>query len=208
MALESSFFRQVMGRFATGVTIVTTYSHGSLVGLTVNSFCSVSLEPPLVLVCIDLNSSALPHFRQSGSFAVNILSAQQEQLSRCFATSSKERYEHFCYASYYLTATGSPVIDGVLAFIDARIVAEYPGGDHAIFVGQVEAMGIGNQVAFRDNTDEQRSTLTDHDGRAATNDEAENLTYYRGQYRHLAPDYQKPSLANYDEQGYIIIGSY
>lgn len=204
MALENSFFRQVMGRFATGVTIVTTCSHGSLIGLTVNSFCSVSLDPPLVLVCIDLNSSTLPHFRQSGSFVVNILSDQQEQLSRCFATSSRERYEHFCYASYRHAATGSPVIDGVLAFIDARIVAEYPGGDHAIFVGQVEAMGIGNQVAFRDNTDKQRSTLTDYDGRVATDDGIENLTYYRGQYRHLAPEYQRPSLADYDEQSYVI----
>jgi flavin reductase (DIM6/NTAB) family NADH-FMN oxidoreductase RutF len=72
MALDCSFFRQVMGRFATGVTIVTTCSHGGLVGLTVNSLCSVLLDPLLVLVGIDLNSNTLPHFRQSGSFVVNI----------------------------------------------------------------------------------------------------------------------------------------
>jgi len=84
MAIEKNFFRQVMGRFATGVTVVTTCVRENLVGLTVNSFCSVSLDPPLVLVCIDLNSSTLPYFRESGSFVVNILSDQQEHLSRCF----------------------------------------------------------------------------------------------------------------------------
>jgi flavin reductase (DIM6/NTAB) family NADH-FMN oxidoreductase RutF len=134
-----------------------------------------------------------------------MLSDQQEQLARCFATSSEERYEHFCYASYRHAATGSPVIGGVLAFIDARIVAEYPGGDHAIFVGQVEAMGIGNQVAFRDTTDEQHSTLTDYEDRAATVNGVESLTYYRGQYRHLAPDYQRPGLAAQTKQSHVII---
>src|SRR6266581_6640630 len=136
MAIEKGFFRQVMGQFATGVTVVTTCGQGKPAGITVNAFCSVSLDPPLVLVCIDLISTTLPCIRESGTFVVNILTNQQEHLSRCFATSSEERYEHFCHAGYHLAATGSPVIDGLLAFIDARIVAEYPGGDHAIFVGQ------------------------------------------------------------------------
>jgi len=205
MALESSFSPSGDGPICNGGTIVTTCSHGGLIGLTVSSFCSASLDPPLVLVCIDLNSSALAHFRQSGSFVVNILSDQQEQLSCCFATSSEGCYEHFCYASSRHAATGSPVIDDMLAFIDARIVAEYPGADHAIFAGQVEAVGMGNQVAFRDNTDEQLSTLTDYDVRAAIVNGVENLTYYRGQYRHLAPDYQRPSLADHDEQSHVII---
>lgn len=148
-----------MGRFATGVTVVTTRSHKGLAGITVNSFCSVSLDPPLVLARIDLNSGTLQYFRESGSFVVNILKEQPEHLSRCFATSLQERYEHFGRVSYHFAATDSSVIDDVLAFIDARIVREYPGGDHVIFVGQVKAMGVGSQVAFADNTDEQRSNL-------------------------------------------------
>jgi flavin reductase (DIM6/NTAB) family NADH-FMN oxidoreductase RutF len=120
MALENSFFRQVMRRFATGVAVVTTCSHSGLIGLIVNSFSSVSLDPPLLLVGIDLNSNTLPHFRQSGSFVVNIPSDQQEQLSRCFATSSKEeRYEHFCYASYRHAAAGSPSLTVYLPYRQA-----------------------------------------------------------------------------------------
>jgi len=201
MAIETDFFRQVMGQFATGVTVVTTCNQGTLAGLTVNAFCSVSLEPPLVLICVDLTSNTLPHIRESDTFVVNILTNQQEHLSRCFATSSEERYEHFCHASYHLAATGSPVIDGLLAFIDARIVAEYPGGDHAIFVGQVEAMGTGGQVAFADEADKRHCTLTECDGNAPTDDRVP-LAYYRGQYRHLARDYRKPSLAAYYDEDF------
>ena len=207
MAIEENFFRQVMGRFATGVTVVTTRIRENLVGLTVNSFCSASLDPPLVLVCIDLNSSTLPYFRESGSFVVNILSDQQEHLSRCFATPSRDRYEHFCHTGYHLAATGAPVVDGVLAFIDARIVGEYPGGDHVIFVGQVEAMGVSSQAVLTDHTDEQRPNLATYNGNAAIDDQAEPLVYYCGQYRHLARDYQKPSLPPYYiERSYIKVG--
>jgi flavin reductase (DIM6/NTAB) family NADH-FMN oxidoreductase RutF len=193
MAIEKDFFRQVMGRFMTGVTIVTTHDNGEPVGLTVNAFASVSLHPPLVLICIDLYSSVLPALRASRVFAVNILNAQQENLSRCFATSSTERYEHFCYADYYTAATGAPVLDGVLAFIDARIVAEYPGGDHMIFLGQVEAVGAAGQIAFSDDANLEQATILGH-AVTITNEEDLPLGYYRGQYRHLAPDYRKPSL--------------
>lgn len=206
MTIAKPHFRQVMGRFATGVTVVTTCVHDSLVGLTVNSFCSVSLEPPLVLVCIDLNSHTLPYFRESGSFVVNVLSDQQEYLSRCFATPSQDRYEHFCHANYHLTAAGSPVIDGVLAFIDARVVAEYPGGDHIIFVGQVESMGVGSQGAFTESADEQCSNSSPFNGEVATGDQVEPLAYYRGQYCRLTYDSQKSSLATYYDEHYVKVG--
>src|SRR5207245_6992630 len=130
----------VMGQFATGVTVVTTRSHEGLAGLTVNSFTSVSLDPPLVLICVDLNSMVLPFIRESGIFAVNILTNEQEALSRCFATSSEERYENFCHANYLVATTGSPILDGALAFIDSHIVAEYPGRAHMIFLDQIVAM--------------------------------------------------------------------
>ena len=195
MAIEKDFFRQVMGRFATGVTVVTTRSDKGLSGLTVNSFCSVSLDPPLVLVCVDLSSHTLSYIRESGIFAVNILTDQQEEFSRCFATSSEERYTYFCHASFHVAATGAPILDGSLAFIDTRVVAEYPGGDHVIFLGQVEAMGVGGLVAFTGEAGVERSDLLSNNGNIAIEDKAAPLAYYRGQYRHLARDYQRPSLA-------------
>jgi flavin reductase (DIM6/NTAB) family NADH-FMN oxidoreductase RutF len=193
MAIEKDFFRQVAGQFATGVTVVTTCSQGKPAGITVNAFCSVSLEPPLVLVCIDLISLTLPAIRESGSFAVNILTNEQEELSRCFAGSTEERYEHFCHASFHTAATGAPIIDDVLAFIDARVVAEYPAGDHVIFLGQVEAMGTNGHVAFAHEEDQQLADLNGHINEAGN--EKAPLAYYRGKYRHLAYDYVKPSLA-------------
>lgn len=209
MTIEKDFFRQVMGQFTTGVTVVTTRSHEGLAGLTVNSFTSVSLDPPLVLICVDLFSTALPFIRASGNFAVNILTSEQEALSRCFATTSEERYEHFCRASYHVAATGSPILDGALAFIDSRIVAEYPGGDHVIFLGQVVAMGTDNQVAFASDADQDQSNLTelriDEDGEAYLQylkDQKTPLVYYRSQYRHLARDYQRPSLAAYYDEDF------
>jgi flavin reductase (DIM6/NTAB) family NADH-FMN oxidoreductase RutF len=199
MAIEKDFFRQVMGRFATGVTVVTASNEGTVGGITVNAFCSVSLNPPLVLVCIDLASTTLPVIRTSGAFAVNMLTDQQEHLSRCFATQSSERYEHFCHAGYHTVATGMPILDDVLAFIDARIIAEYPGGDHAIFLGQVEAMGAAGRTVFAHDADGLRSTVTAHNGHIPVEEE-NPLAYYRGQYRHLAIRYRQPSLATLHEQ--------
>lgn len=194
MAIEKDFFRQVMGRFATGVTIVTTEHQGTLGGLTVNAFCSVSLNPPLVLVCIDLNSQAISLIRDSKSFAVNMLTAEQEDLSRCFATHSEDRFARFCHATYHTAATGAPILDGTLAFIDARLVAEYPGGDHAIFLGEVVAMGMGEHAIFAEETDRDISTLP-APGRNGVSDDVLPLLYYKAQYRHLGTTYHKPSLA-------------
>lgn len=187
MAIDKSLYRQVMGRFATGVAVLTTHSPAGPVGLTINSFCSVSLDPPLVLVCVDRKSSTLSSFRENHSFVVNILTDQQEHLSRGFATASKDRYEHFCYASYWQTPTGSPVIDDVLAFIDARIINEYPGGDHIIFLGQVQALGVSNHVLCDEKT--ALDAAGDRSARGINifvEDIAAPLTYYRGQYRCLA----------------------
>lgn len=193
MAIDKDFFRQVMGHFATGVTVVTTSNQGTLGGLTVNAFCSVSLNPPLVLVCVDLTSNTLPLIRESGCFAVNMLTNQQEQLSRCFATPSQERFERFCYADYHTAVTGAPVLDDVLAFVDAHVVAEYPGGDHAIFLGQVEALGTSSQTSFVQEADRETSTIVSQDG---TGEERLPLGYYRGQYRHFSQTYMQPSLAS------------
>ena len=206
MTIEKDFFKQVMGQFITGVTVVTTRSKDELAGLTVNSFTSVSLEPPLVLICIDVNSTVLPNIRESGNFAVNILTSEQEHLSRSFATTSSERFEHFCHASYHDASTGSPIIDGALAFIDSRIVAEYPGGDHVIFLGLFEAMGTNCYTAFARKEDQASHLIElkikeeNHSNNLNHNDSKAPLVYYRGKYRHLAQDYQRPSLAAYSDE--------
>jgi flavin reductase (DIM6/NTAB) family NADH-FMN oxidoreductase RutF len=193
MPIEKEFFRQVMGHFATGVTIVTARGNAGVVGLTVNSFCSVSLDPPLVLVCIDLKSNTLPAIRESRAFAVNILSEEQENLSRCFATSSEERYRYFCHARYGVAATGSPILEGILGFVDTRLVAEYPGGDHAILVGEVVALGLGNQLMFASPAEAINATLGMDNGQYAPGIR-KPLAYYCGKYRHLTSDYEQPSL--------------
>lgn len=195
MTIETDFFRQVAGQFATGITVVTTRSEGMLAGLTVNAFCSVSLDPPLVLVCVDLTSNTLPYIRESGIFAINILTSEHEHLSRSFATPTTDRYEHFCYANFHTAATGSPIIDGMLAFLDTRVVAEYPGGDHVIFLGEVVAMGTEGQVTFAIEEDKRHATILEVEDDNKLEDDKIPLAYYRGKYRHLACDYLKPSLA-------------
>jgi flavin reductase (DIM6/NTAB) family NADH-FMN oxidoreductase RutF len=195
MTIETDFFRKVAGQFATGITVVTTRSQGILAGLTVNAFCSVSLDPPLVLVCVDLTSNTLPYIRESGIFAINILTSEQEYLSRCFATSSIDRYEHFCHASFHTAATGSPIIDGSLAFLDIRVVAEYPGGDHVIFLGEVVAMGTEGHTAFAIEEDNLHATILEGVDGNKSGDDKIPLAYYLGKYRHLSLDYVTPSLA-------------
>ena len=193
MAIEKDFFRRVLGHFATGVTVVTTNHNGTISGLTVNAFCSVSLDPPLVLVCVDLSSNTLPLIRESKNFAVNILSNEQEYLSRCFATPSIERYENFCHAEYATAVTGAPILKGTLAFVDARVVAEYPGGDHIIFLGQVEAIGTSTEIEFVQDTKPDQSTVVTHETHA---EDILPLGYYRGQYSYFSSTYKQPSLDN------------
>jgi flavin reductase (DIM6/NTAB) family NADH-FMN oxidoreductase RutF len=144
----------------------------------------------------------LPFIRASGNFAVNILTSEQEYISRCFATTSSERYEHFCYASFHVASTGSPILDEALAFIDSRIVAEYPGGDHVIFVGLVQAMGMNGHAAYADEEHQGQSEFLGLKMQEVSlsnnlnhNEQKAPLVYYRGKYRHLAQDYQRPSLA-------------
>ncbi len=146
---------------------------------------------PLILICVDLASATRPVISESGVFAVNMLADNQEYLSRCFATPSAERYEDFCHTGYHVAATGAPIIDSTLAFLDARVVAEYPGGDHVIFLGRVEAMGAAGQVRFVRGADREHATVVEH---GTNGTEKAPLAYYLGQYRHLSESYQEPSL--------------
>jgi flavin reductase (DIM6/NTAB) family NADH-FMN oxidoreductase RutF len=128
-------FRQVMGNFATGITVVTTRDgNGSPYGLTVNSFTSVSLDPVLVLVCLDNRLSGLDSFRNSKHFGVSMLSDRQEDISRMFAKKDSERP-----SSIYLEGKlGLPLIRNSLAVMECEVKNIYDGGDHHIFLGEVQ----------------------------------------------------------------------
>ncbi len=201
MAKETNFFRQVMGQFATGVTVVTTATSEGAFGMTVNAFTSVSLSPPLIAICVDLRSQTLSRLRTSGCFAVNVLDASQEALSRCFATASVARSEPFCSVPYRIAVTGSPVLSGVLAFLDAQIVAEYPGGDHTIILGQIKALGQGGKAQHFNADGTAHGTGTEwKEGRPGQTHQSElstqkPLLYYQGQYRYLAWNSELTSLA-------------
>lgn len=144
MNVDSTSFRTVMSRFATGVSVATTCQGERRVGITVNAFTSVSLEPPLVLICIERASVVHDLFVQSGVFAVNVLSADQEDLSTGFASNSPERFDNFCGVASHPAATGAPIFDTCLAWVDCRVTQVFPGGDHSIFLGRVVALGSGS----------------------------------------------------------------
>ncbi len=137
MALDPDSFRAVLGRFATGVTVVTSCDDGGLAhGMTATAFCSVSLEPPLVLVCIDRTASMHDLLQRDHPFAVNVLSAGQEALSRRFA--SGDPPNRFDGLGYHGGQTGVPILDDVVAWLEARVTARHEAGDHTIVVGRVE----------------------------------------------------------------------
>ncbi len=192
MAIEKDFFRQVMGSFSTGVTVVTTEHDEVLSGLTLNAFSSVSLNPPLVLICVDLSSRTLPLMRASKKFAVNILSEEQEELARYFARPSKAGFKSFSNVEFYEAATGAPVFYDALGFVDAHVVAEYPGGDHAIFLGQVQALGTHGNIVFANDELARKYPL-----RPSNHDTAKNqkpIAFFEGKYRQLADLSLPPSL--------------
>jgi flavin reductase (DIM6/NTAB) family NADH-FMN oxidoreductase RutF len=142
MGVSKEEFRSALGRFASGVTVVTARgAGGEPVGITVSAFASVSLEPPLVLVCIDKRASLHGHLIEGIHFAVNILAEDQEMLSRRFASKDEDRFNGPAHRE---TAQGAPLIDGALATLECRVVHSYPGGDHTIIVGEVESTSIGD----------------------------------------------------------------
>ena len=137
--------RRMRGLFASGVTVVTTAHAGRLHGLTVSAFSAVSLDPPLVLVCIGNEAAAQEIITASGIFAVSILSDEQEFLSERFAARAPIVNAKFEGVLYHLAATGAPIIEDSVAWYDCRLAATYASGDHVIFVGEVVAVGFGDE---------------------------------------------------------------
>lgn len=133
--LDGAQFRAALSHFATGVTVVSARAlDGSDHGMTVNAFASLSLEPPLVIVCVDESATLLPHLRAADTFGVSMLDAAQGDLSRRFADQTIDR---FAGVALTRASTGPALIDGALAHLECRRAGEYRGGDHVIIVGEV-----------------------------------------------------------------------
>jgi flavin reductase (DIM6/NTAB) family NADH-FMN oxidoreductase RutF len=139
--IDSDDFRRVLGHFATGVTIVTTCdAEAHPTGLTVSAFASLSLDPPLVLICVDHKSQTYPALREKARFAVNVLTTRQEAVSRRFASTRLDKFDGIAYR---LSPLGLPLLEEALAHIECVTVAMHVEGDHTIFVGRVERATVG-----------------------------------------------------------------
>lgn len=160
MAVDAATFRRIFGNFATGVTVVTTEVDGRLHGLTANSLTSVSLDPMLLLVCVDKAAHAHAEMTRCSSFGVNILAAGQRDVSNLFAKSGEAQVGSLRGAPFHEGETGCPLLDGALAHFECLPHAAIDAGDHTVFLGRVVAGGIHS-------------------------DEAEPLLYFRGAYRSL-----------------------
>ncbi len=133
---ESRALRRSLGRFATGITVVTTCApDGTLLGLTVNSFNTVSLDPPLVLWSLAKSAASHGVFEQASHFAVNVLSAGQSAISKKFAQSGGDKFQGLAWTP---GIAGCPVLADCCAWFECKRVACYPGGDHTILIGQIE----------------------------------------------------------------------
>jgi len=157
MGFDSRLQRKVMGRFATGVTVVTTGGPMGLHALTANAVASLSLDPPLILVAVDKRAQTLEFLKANRCFAVNILASEQEEVSQRFARPGPK---DFLGLDLTTDATQAPIIGGCLGYLDCRLYDVLPGGDHEIFVGEV----VGGSAS----------------------DEGDPLLYYAGGYRRLA----------------------
>ena len=156
MPISSADFRSALSRFASGVTVVTTKDATEKpFGITVSAFCSVSLAPPLVLICIEKTTGSHHAFEQSGRFTVNILSSHETGVSEHFASLIEDKFAGIEHA---VDEHGIPILPGSLATLQCKLFKSLDGGDHSIFLGEVE------HVIVRD---------------------ADPLIYYKGGYRHI-----------------------
>lgn len=157
MSFDSRQFRDALGRFATGITVVTMLGKNSMpLGVTVNSFSSLSLEPPLILFSLARKGGHCAEFEQAGQFSVNVLNGHQQELSDRFSSAMDNRFNGIQYTA---GENGCPVFEDSLAVFECAAHATHDGGDHVIFVGRVTSM--------------------------LTNDREKSLIYYKGEYREL-----------------------
>jgi flavin reductase (DIM6/NTAB) family NADH-FMN oxidoreductase RutF len=136
---DEASYRTVLGHFATGVTIITAMDGDEPIGVSANSFTSVSLDPPLVLFCAAKASTTWPRLEAAGKFTVNILNEHQEDVCRVFATKGIDRFSRIGWRP---SAIGAPILHGAVAYIDCEIDAQHDAGDHLIVVGAVKELGV------------------------------------------------------------------
>lgn len=141
--VNPALFRQLLGRFATGVTVLTTRDmEGRPVGMTASSLASVSLNPPLLSVCVDFTADMHRALSASGTFVINVLAANQEEISRRFAELPPE--ERFTGLAWQESSEGLVLLGGALAHIECERFADFPLGDHTLFVGRVTGGAAGD----------------------------------------------------------------
>jgi flavin reductase len=160
MSVSPVEFRKAMGCFATGVTIVTVDLDGEVHGMTANAFASVSINPLLILVCVDHTAHTHAHLHAKKRFGINILAAGQRGISEYYARAARteERAEAEAGARFDRTAQGTPILHGALAYLECRLKSAQEAGDHTIFIAEVE------EVVVR---------------------EGEPLLFFRGKYRNI-----------------------
>ena len=142
MALDQNTFREAMGCFATGVTVITVDYEGEIQGMTANAFSSVSLDPILVLVCVDQKARTHAHLHARKRFGINVLSAEQRRVSEHYAQPERDpaRAEQEAGARFERTRHGTPVLQGALAYLECRLQTAQDAGDHTIFIAEVLAV--------------------------------------------------------------------
>ena len=147
---DTAKYRQVLGHFPTGVTVVASVHEGEPIGLAVGSFASLSLDPPQVLFCPSKLSGTWPRMEQVGAFCVNILAEDQEDVCRVFASSGADK---FAEIGWKRSGNGSPILEGVLAYIDCTVHQVVESGDHYVVIGAVHDLEVrhegGPLVFFR-----------------------------------------------------------
>ncbi|OWY29230.1 flavin reductase family protein [Herbaspirillum robiniae] len=158
-AIEPLRFREALGHYASGITVITSLVDGEPVGFTCQSFYSVSMSPPLVSFSVMSGSASYPRMRQAGRFAVNILSDEQVRISNQFARRGTDKWHGI---EWQASPLGNPLIAGSLHWLDCEIHAEHAAGDHLIVIGEVKAMNLQQTVAMQP------------------------LLYFKGEYRHIA----------------------
>ncbi|HXG26203.1 MAG TPA: flavin reductase family protein [Candidatus Binatia bacterium] len=158
MESQPDVFRQVMGHFATGISVVTTWDGAQPAGITVNAFSSVSLDPPLVMVALDRRRFITPMVRSVRRYGVSVLGADQQSLSDCFAHAPARPgelgREDFCGAAWHRGPTGLPLIDGAIATLECTVEQTFSAGDHDLFIARVDSMeqhreGVAPLLYFR-----------------------------------------------------------
>lgn len=136
---DSRTFRNTMGQFCTGVVIATGTLRGEPAGFAAQSFVSLSIDPPLIALCPGKSSSSWPRLRESGNFCINVLADDQKPVCDIMA---KTGIDKFASIAWRAGTTGSPILDGVIAWIDCELVAEHDAGDHTIAIGRVVDIGV------------------------------------------------------------------